>query len=634
MFSVSFVAAQTKKDTIREVIIRDAKTSKINSTQEIDSSVTLHYQNTSLQNVLQLHSNVFVKNYGIGALSTISIRGSSAAQTSVMWNGLNINNAMTGISDFSVLPVSFFDDIKINYSNASSNSVSGSIELSNNKPNFSKHNEVNFGAGYESLDNSAIYASLLHSSSRLSLRVKGFAQQSKNTFSYFNPERDSIVALEHAQSKSHSILSDLDIRITSKQMLSAHFWAQRAQREIPPAAFEVQSAKNEINESIRSLLNYEMRFRTWSSNTSIGAIHDKLNYEDSLINLKNNSESISIPFSEAIHLYPSSLQKISIIYAYNYATLLTGNKENLQRTSIHIGYDIEPRYRKLYIKSFIQKEFTNVFTLPLIAGVNLKRRLNNEHFLLGTISSNYRTPTLNELYFAPGGNLNLKPETSRNLEGGLENSFKNKNHLLKINTTIFTRNVKNWIVWYGGSILTPHNIQRVWSRGLEFDLNYRYIIKTEPPLENYVEEILVANSNSKRHYEKETSIYFKSLYSYTLSTTEESAIANDYSLGKQIPYVPRYQVKINLGYTKNQFDINYVYAYTGYRFVTTDESAYLLPYNTHNIFTSWKTHIHKNQEILVNFKVNNILNKSYESIIGRFMPGRNYSFGLNFRLRK
>ena len=91
---------------------------------------------------------------------------------------------------------------------------------------------------------------------------------------------------------------------------------------------------------------------------------------------------------------------------------------------------------------------------------------------------------------------------------------------------------------------------------------------------------------------------------------------------------------MNIGFTKNAFDISYVYAYTGYRFVTTDESEYLLPYNTHNIFASYTLKANYKHQLLTTFKINNILNKSYESIIGRIMPGRSFAVGLNYKFRK
>ncbi|MBK9299353.1 MAG: TonB-dependent receptor plug domain-containing protein [Bacteroidetes bacterium] len=109
IFWLSNVNAQlNQNDSLREIIIKDKKTTQIINTQTIDKQTQLQYQTNSLNHLLALHTNVFVKNYGVGSLSTISIRGSSAAQTAVLWHGLNLNNAMTGLADFSILPVSFF----------------------------------------------------------------------------------------------------------------------------------------------------------------------------------------------------------------------------------------------------------------------------------------------------------------------------------------------------------------------------------------------------------------------------------------------------------------------------------------------------------------------------------------------
>ena len=116
------------------------------------------------------------------------------------------------------------------------------------------------------------------------------------------------------------------------------------------------------------------------------------------------------------------------------------------------------------------------------------------------------------------------------------------------------------------------------------------------------------------------------LYAYTLSTTTQSAIPNDYSIGKQIPYVPRYQVKGSIGFSVKNIDISFWQTYTGYRFVTTDESQFLKPYSTSNLFFSYSKRVQAIQ-FTTNFKFNNMLNTQFESIVGRVMPGRNFSIG-------
>ncbi|MFZ9632166.1 MAG: TonB-dependent receptor, partial [Bacteroidia bacterium] len=48
-------------------------------------------------------AGVFFKQYGVAGSSTISRRGADANQTQVNWNGLPVNNAMLGMTDFNTL---------------------------------------------------------------------------------------------------------------------------------------------------------------------------------------------------------------------------------------------------------------------------------------------------------------------------------------------------------------------------------------------------------------------------------------------------------------------------------------------------------------------------------------------------
>ena len=51
----------------------------------------------------------YLKTYGNNQLSTISLRGTTASQTAVLWNGININSPTLGQTDFSLLPFFLFD---------------------------------------------------------------------------------------------------------------------------------------------------------------------------------------------------------------------------------------------------------------------------------------------------------------------------------------------------------------------------------------------------------------------------------------------------------------------------------------------------------------------------------------------
>src|SRR5699024_7438865 len=87
--------------------------------------------------------------------------------------------------------------------------------------------------------------------------------------------------------------------------------------------------------------------------------------------------------------------------------------------------------------------------------------------LSGNVQRSYRVPQINELYFSPGGNPNLRPEQGWNEDGGLSvqlylNKTPSAVHTYRWNihhrTSLFNRNIKDWIYWLGGAIWTPHNL--------------------------------------------------------------------------------------------------------------------------------------------------------------------------------
>lgn len=80
-----------------------------------------------------------------------------------------------------------------------------------------------------------------------------------------------------------------------------------------------------------------------------------------------------------------------------------------------------------------------------------------------SISRNYRFPTLNDLYFLPGGNINLKKEHGFTYDGGVEFTVGRKNsYSLHGEATWFDSYIDDWIVWLPTfkGFWSPSNIKR------------------------------------------------------------------------------------------------------------------------------------------------------------------------------
>ena len=215
-------------------------------------------------------------------------------------------------------------------------------------------------------------------------------------------------------------------------------------------------------------------------------------------------------------------------------------------------------------------------------------------------------PSLNELYYWPGGNTALKPEYGWNADLGYHFSCQVGRFNIKQDFDWFDRQIHDWIIWMGGAIWTPYNIAQVHSRGTE----------TENSIDLPV-------GDWKFRFGLSTS--------YVLATTTASYIPADGSIGKQLPYTPRYNYRFNFDVSFKKIQLGYNHTYSGYRFITTDESEYLSPYQTGNIRLAWHFAI-RHRDIDYSLQCNNIWNTRYQVVAYRPMPGTNWLTGLCIRI--
>ena len=111
-----FDCVYSQSDTLKEHLVIERKVIEgINtfSSVEIDSASLSKYFGQTSEELLGKSSGLYVKQYGPGNLATISIRGSSASQTQLFWNGIPVNSPTLGSSDLALLPIDFFNSLTI-----------------------------------------------------------------------------------------------------------------------------------------------------------------------------------------------------------------------------------------------------------------------------------------------------------------------------------------------------------------------------------------------------------------------------------------------------------------------------------------------------------------------------------------
>src|SRR5690625_885590 len=138
-FSVFPLWGQTPvADTLGTVYLADNKLDEFSVGQTLTrlSDSTLLHSVPSLTQLLEFHTPIYFKENGRGMVYSPSFRGTTASQTAVMWNGININSDFNGQTDFNTINSGVYDNIKVRAGGGSviygSGAVGGTVHLNTN----------------------------------------------------------------------------------------------------------------------------------------------------------------------------------------------------------------------------------------------------------------------------------------------------------------------------------------------------------------------------------------------------------------------------------------------------------------------------------------------------------------------
>jgi iron complex outermembrane receptor protein len=606
--TLSDFTIQGKKNQSNEVKVNEFSPGQ--KIKTIDSATLQQYEMQGMPALLAQQSSVFIKSYGVNGLATMNFRGSSAAQSIVLWNGVPIQNAALGIADISTISVSLMNKVNVVYGGSSalwgSGNVGGALLLENETPVFEpgkKSLTVNGGAGSFGQFMGSLKGSV--SGRKFYCSANAFGQGAENNFSYKNlyglNTKMQNGALQSGSVLLHAAVND------SPLVINAYLWLQKYVREIPPALFEATSVKKQTDGSTRFLVDWQREVGKSALNGKLAYISDKVSYHDDAISIRSENTVrqvyLELGWRKQFGRYGQLLIFAPCQLSWAGIGPKDGDTVQQERAGIAGAYQVKLFGQRLNIALNVREELIDGKDIFLPGG-SASFRLTDWLSLRANVQRTYRTPTLNELYYFPGGNKNLKAEHGLTEDAGYIVKARIQKVAVTHDLAVFNREMKDWIYWVGGAILTPHNIAEVHSRGVETETKLGYAI-----------------GKWRLHLGVNTS--------YVLATTEKSYIQNDGSIGKQIPYTPRYNHQLNAGFAFKALSLNYNHTYTGYRFTTTDESPMyaLLPYETGNLQLMYNRLFGKHSLQLI-AACNNIWNQNYQVVDQRPMPGINWQVGL------
>ena len=587
----------------------------------------------SLSELLALQPAVHLKSAGRGALSTASFRGMDASHTKVYWNGIRLNSPMLGQVDLSLLPVWIVDEMSLLYGGSSlregSGALGGAVMLENSM-DWNGSLSLSLNQEIASFGTLGTAGSISMGDDRIRSDTRLFWNRSHNDYPFLNT--DILPAaeqrLEQAGYSRGGILQEISLRPGNHHELSLRLWYQEAGRELPPLMSQEGASRDESQEdrNLRTSVEWKMYrgFGTisvrsaWSGNRlNYHLYHNNLEYSQ----FDSESEENSLYNTLMVDMNAGERSRLQFRADYNRhdAGIRDLVRDEGYQHLRNEGSIMLAAYRKagrrwtLYM--LLRQDWAEGNRLPVMPSAGFRYHIlkNRPFYLKGNLSRNYNLPSLNDLYWIPGGNPDLRPENSISGDLSVEFSIERSRMALHGSAHAFAAWVEDWILWKPTRFRywEAENLGTVFSRGLDLQLG------------------------SDIHM-GEWLLTLKAGYAYTRSTNEESLLPNDQSRGAQLIYIPVHSSSGYLNLARSGYSLNWSVNYTGSRFTQPsseihDFTEVLNPYTLHDIHLGKSWNIRQGKAGL-RFSIYNLFNISYQAIRSRPMPMRNYALTLKLQI--
>lgn len=568
-----------------------------------------------LSSLLPLIAPVYVKNYGPGQLSSVSLRGAGAVHTAVIWNGFNLQNPMHGQIDFSTLPAALFSGVRVdlgaNGALWGSGAVGGAVHLENDLPGWQSGLTAKAGLQFGQFGQQSQIAALEWGGNRLAARTGFFHTVQSNNFPFSGingqPSRQT-----HAAFLNRGLTQDLRFRY-QKHQFEAHFWTQESDRDIPPTLLQSSSLATQGDRALRLALHWQYVQNNWVFHLRSAFLQDKIDYRDPSSGISDKSLS-RVYYAEAEaqwspnrgHLLSLGLHQALLAGITDYYEAVPGQL----RWALLGAYRLESPGRRWAGSASLRQEWTPGRAAPFVPTFNSNWKPLPWLEVNAQFSRHFRWPTLNDLYWTPGGNPDLQAEKGWGVESGLNLQGNTGQAAWKASLGGFSKRIQDWILWRPSSSIywSPQNIALVWSRGLESSL-------------------LVS------HPAGPLALEYEAAYTWVQSTSEKKLGPNDGSFRKQLVYTPEHTLSGHLRLRWNNASFSVRQQHTGRVYTASDHSAYLSGFWLSGLNLNWNFKW-KGVNLLIYSNLHNIFNASYQVVQHRPMPGRWLEGGLVVKWNK
>ncbi len=621
----------------------------------LDSVVLKENIALSMADILTFNSSIFVKSYGRATLSTVSFRGTSPSHTQVTWNGMRINNPMLGMTDFSMIPSYFIDDASLLHGTSSVNEtgggLGGSVKLSTQSAEADGFG-LQYVQGIGSFKTFDEFLRFTYGDNHWQSSTRVVYSSSPNDYSYRNHDKKeniydenmNIIGQYYPKEKNRSgafkdmhLLQEIYYNTRKGDSFGLNAWYIKSNRELPMLTTDYGDENDFENrqreETFRGILSWDHMCSNWKIAVKSGYIHTQMAYDYK----RDAGNGILTPMTR-------SRSKINTFYGQSEGEYYIGKKwlfsaniaahqhfvESRDKNIIRqdgnqaiVGYSKgrtelsgstsvkwQPNER-IGMSMVLREEMYGENWTPLIPAFFIDGVISKKGNIMfkASASRNFRFPTLNDLYFLPGGNPDLKKECGWTYDVGVSFAFGKENvYSLTGSANWFDSHVEDWILWLPTTkgFFSPRNIKDVHAYGVELQSDFNISLG------------------------KDWLLGLNGTFSWTPSINEgEPFSPADQSVGKQLPYVPEWSSTITGRLAWKKWSLLYKWCYYSQRYTMSSNDISLtgkLPSYFMNNLTIERGIPLKWADLSLKGAVNNLFNEEYLSVLSRPMPGINFEF--------
>ena len=644
---------------IKEVTVYGRRPMKEIGVQQtkFDSVVLKENIALSIADVLTFNSSIFVKSYGRATLSTVAFRGTSPSHTQVTWNGMRINNPMLGMTDFSMIPSYFIDDASLLHGTSSvsetGGGLGGAVKLST-KPAQNNGFGLQYVQGVGSFKTFDEFLRLTYGNKNWQLSTRAVYSSSPNEYKYRNHDKKeniyddnhNIIGQYYPVERNRSgsfkdlhILQEAYYNSDSGERFGLSAWYINSNRELPMLTTDYGEAAEFDNrqreQTFRGVLSWDHLRSNWKVAAKAGYIHTWMAYDYKrdagngiMTSMTRSRSKVNTFYGQADGEYYIGSKWLFTASVSAHQHLVESRDKNIilqQGDKAIIGYDkgrielsgsVSAKWRpteRVGVSVVLREEMFGTEWTPFIPALFVDGVLSKRGNIVAkaSVSRNYRFPTLNDLYFLPGGNPDLKKESGWTYDAGLSFAIGNEGvYSLSGSASWFDSHVDNWIIWLPTTkgFFSPRNIKSVHAYGVEMEA-----------------DLAVALS-------EDWHLGLDGTFSWTPSINEgEPMSPADKSVGKQLPYVPEISATLTGELSYRTWSLLYKWCHYSERYTMSSNdlslSGNLPPYFMSNI-TLEKRFSLAWADLSLKGAVNNLFDEEYLSVLSRPMPGINFEFFL------